>query len=435
MLSYQTVDIITLIISGWFVAHSFKNITASNRYTYHLLFCVFYVFPILIDTLYKIPDYENIGFSLSAEDTSTRYIYDVVLLLGQYIILYFKNNHKEQSNDDIDENVSNYNRYLIIGMLLPSLVAIFLVKNPMLLIVFQWRELHIFDQGVAFYYVAERFSYIGITCVLLLLFSNQSQGLEGILKRILYILFLYFNICIQGKRAAFFFSIIVMLLILFFKYKKYLKSNGRSFFSYKNISIGLLFAVVMSISINLLYTTSIDVQLKRTADGDNETAMTNTRIDFFRDDRIRMAIYSENNPEKIRILDNYGQTMISDIKNEFFYFWTTVFFKIKREPLTYQHYFSNGVVGNSTVSEDVGFMTVTFFAELISNFGIILGVLLFPLLCVWFSKVTDKFPYPLNIIIASVFVLLNMFDTSYIFWYLEASVLLCYSYYRKSLKR
>ena len=70
-------------------------------------------------------------------------------------------------------------------------------------------------------------------------------------------------------------------------------------------------------------------------------------------------------------------------------------------------------------------MTPCIYAELISNFGFI-GALGMPFLCIWFASKADKYPYPFNIMILVSFIVIQMYAISYMAYYFEFVLLMCW---------
>ena len=168
---------------------------------------------------------------------------------------------------------------------------------------------------------------------------------------------------------------------------------------------------------------------------DSDAMYTATRIDFFRDDRVRLAIYKELYPEGKPMLDYPGQTLLTDALSVVPINY--VVSAVGHESYSYQTYLTCALENyNRKEKIDVsqhGYMTICFLAELISNLNII-GILLIPFVCLWFCKKIDQFPYPYNALIICAFTLINLFDFTYVVYYLELLFIICYLYKRKPLR-
>ena len=142
---------------------------------------------------------------------------------------------------------------------------------------------------------------------------------------------------------------------------------------------------------------------------------------------------TNNLKDEVEILDYPLQTYAGDIFGfiPLNYIPSLVGMKI----YSYQTYFTYAVIhkkrsGNLDVANN-SFMTVSCFAELISNLGLLLGMALMPFICLWFARRIDKYPYPFNAFIICSFILLHLFDVMYIAIYLELTFFLCLIYKNK----
>lgn len=414
METYQYIDIATIFLSIYFLLQAMIYLAGKSIFIIYILLYVFYILPLDLDYLISFPAYLNPrhhGFYISHDDALTRVIYDFALLWTQFcIIRYFKG---KKIAIIAGETVAkkNYVKYLIVGMVLPPILTIVVLHNPAMLYTFQWNELDIFTIHRLFSYV-EQLTYIGICCAVLYLFSDKHTKMKWVLNA-LALLFAYINICIQGKRGILFFALVMFFLVIFYK-----NNTKRDFnlFKFRNIIVVIIGLAVCFFMIAM----SIDVKLER---GYAEDMIVDAlRIDFFRDDRVRMAIFSELYPNRMHILDWHGQTIFYNIT----LIWPINLICINffgMRLLNYQQFISAAVQGIRFTGD--GYMTPTLFAEGISNIGIVLGILIMPFICIWFSKQIDKYPYPLNALVIASFLLLNMFSINYIMLFLELSFILC----------
>ena len=296
-------------------------------------------------------------------------------------------------------------------MVTPAVLSIVVLQNYGILYTFQWNELGMFPIHRLFSYV-EQLSYIGVCCSILMLFHQHKK--YSIIINLISLLFLYVNICIQGKRGILFFSLVVIIIVYF--YKKL--NSGEKLISVKTIGIFSVFVAFVAFMIYF----SIYIKMER---GYAEDYLYDTlRVDFFRDDRIRIAIFSELYPERLKMLDYPLQTFIYNVCQ----IWPLNLIVISMGVviLNYQQFLSSAVQG--TQFDLHGYMTPSMFGEWVSNIGIILGIFAIPYICLWFSNQVKKYPYPLNVLIISSFLLLNMFSMGYIVLFLETTVILCIMY-------
>ena len=420
-MDYTIIDIATLVISLLFLFKNIKNIFKSTRYLIYLIFFLLYVVPLFMDYLVAFPDYTFTmakGFAESAEDPTSRILYDLAIIYCQYILLNYKKKKESFIHSFAEQRTyssfsGTCNTLFLIGMVLPALITPFLTDRLYILYTFQWREA---DSNVFYNYsLIEQLSYIGLSSSVFLLFSKKRTS---IFLRILALVFLYINMCIEGKRSILFFALLNIIILLFpglISYKEKKAERRRQEFGFiLACSIIALFLIAFSIFVK---TVSRGYDIEQT-----DTIITTLRIDFFRDDRVRFAIYSLLNPEKVQILDYPGQTFFP------FIYWVRPFNYIlgKLLPIdayTYAHYMTSKMAG-IPIAPDSAWMTPTVFAELISNFSII-GVLIMPFLALWFAKQASKFSSPINAMIIISFLLIQMYAESYVMLYLEFVLVLC----------
>lgn len=413
---YSFFDSFTIIVSVLLLIMARKKLMCSMSGVIYILFFLFYIFPLFIDYLYATPKYLNyrlIGFRISSQDTFTRCTYDIILIATQVFLT------KYLFQLPVKTHKSTYtmpNQLLvtisICGMLLPIFITLLITRDPGYLYSYQWRELG-YKLIPNNYSLIERSSYIGVSSCIIILFSPLRR--TRILKTIA-IACLFMAICAEGKRAIIFFALVNVSVLTFYRYLINSDSNIRP--------SKLLFIVLISLlTINVMIEMSFSVKLGRGYNDELSELVETTRIDFLRDDRVRMAIYSEIHPDKLKTLDYYGQTIINNFTH---IFPIDVFISIfggKTEE-TYQFY-TTKAVSNKPINKDSAFMTPSIFAELVSNFGIILGSICFIFLNCWFMKISMRFPYPVNFFIAMSYCLINLFSFSYIIIYLEFTFFFC----------
>ena len=389
-----------------------------------------YILPIFLDYLVGFQDHGRYGFWLAMPDVPTACIYDVGLIIASFIILFTKIPNKGLFYENLQtkplDDKKSITLWLILGMALPAFFTVFLLRQPELLYSFQWRELELFPISGSYSNV-EKLTYFGISCAVMLLTDRRGKVIS--LSRILALLFLFVNVCIQGKRGILFFAIINIIVNLFLIYV----SLGRNKKSRKVFAVGAV-VVTAALTAYMIFM-SFFVKIERGYNEDDTVVLyTSTRVDFFRDDRVRMAIYSEIHPDKMTILSHKGETIIPNILSivplNYIADWMGI------EIHSYQQFLSSANDGvkfkYSPKAENLNHMTPTIYAELISNFGILIGFLLFPLLCVWFANVIDKYGFPHNSFLICTFILVNLFNLPYLMMYAEIVLIICIISKRKS---
>jgi hypothetical protein len=113
-----------------------------------------------------------------------------------------------------------------------------------------------------------------------------------------------------------------------------------------------------------------------------DTTLENARIDYTRDSRVKMAIYSEIYPERMRILEYRGQNLV---------YYATLLVPTtvwQDKPYSYASYFTSAML--NTYPQKIGWgMTTGVFDEAIADLGL-LGILIGPLLVRWLCSAGDS---------------------------------------------
>lgn len=402
-------DIVALVISSFIIIKCVRRLHESSLYVYIALIFVFYITPIFIDHLYAFPEYIKYhGYKLSSTDTATRIVYDICIVICMWV-LYYKG--RKRISVKSSSSISIRHKWTWIGSIIAPLSVIVLLRNPSLLFAFQWRELDLLELGGSRAYLfIESLTYIGICTSCFLLLDSKKSFDSPLLGRVLAAILLFMNICVEGKRAALFFAILVIVLIVVFKYIEEVRQlrKERKTIGFKVVLTWMLAVTAVFAAVYFMYQFSIDVKIERGYSEETEIMVEAFRLDALRDDRVRMSIYSQLNPDKMNILSYPGQTIWDCFK---YLFPLSMVYGRIFSPYMYQHYFTAAVYNNPLSAECS--MTVSIFAELVSNFGIIIGLFAFIGLTMFFVKISDKSPRPFNILFLCCFVMINLFDLSY----------------------
>lgn len=410
---YIFFDLLTILISSFFLVKCLRSSFKKLRSLFFLIFFVFYVLPLYFDYIFGFPQYETqirySGFALSYKDELTRIFYDVFIVFSESLLLKFgarKDNNLVVVKDVISSKNSFLRILLFGGMIAPFVLSLILPVDKRIIFSFMWREkgLYIYD-SVA--HTIEDFSYIGVCCSLILFFEKDKFSAKKLILNLTCVLFLFINMCAQGKRSIVFFSIISIIVILFPGLRdKSTSLRNRKKQLYKIIEISIVAVFIMLLS-SLLVKVN-----ERGYDANNfETLYLSTRIDFFKDDRVRMAIFSYLNPQKLSIVPFIGATIFPIIT----WFWpiSKVFAANGLIFPSYQDYFSAALQNSTFLGEHASFMTTCMPAELISNFGLF-GFILFPVITLLFNRLMEKFNYPTNVFLLIFYVALQMYTIKYL---------------------
>lgn len=424
-------NIIIAILSCYMLGRNLKNVFSNPAYIFYLIFFIFYVLPIILDVLIMPCDYTYSyaydGFIKSQNNIYVVIIYGIFVLYTQYVVLHKLKSIKSNNSQILSRKIKHYiplaTRYwLLAGGLIPIVATVVILRNFNMLYTFSWRELGLYSDSGS-YNTIERFCYLGISCFAILLFGNYKRKVN--IWRIISVLGVFCCICIQGKRASLFFAFIDIAIAIYFKLAS-TKTNHKKI-------IGIFAsAVVIYFVLQGMFMYSMTVKIDR---GYNPERMdifyTTTRIDMLRDDRIKMVIYSQLYDD-MTILDYPMQTFIMDATSIIPINYISNYFGISSPP--YQTYFTCALTDgehspNLEVNSYNSWMTVSLFAELISNVGLILGIILCPILILWFAKkCIQQNSFTLRLLFAYSFVLLNLFDFTYVVVILEATLIASFIY-------
>lgn len=413
-------DYITAIISILLFSFNVKKILKDTRYIIYCIFFVFYVFPLMLDCFVMPPRYIDAHreFAPGQMDLKTRAIYDVLILLLQIFLLYFK---KEKSRnfssirESLDIEFPQILKILfVINLLIGPLLAL-LNRYPIkLFFVLQAREgmRTIWSTlNLNGYTYVEMFTYSAVASGLLLIFDNIKK-VKKLPYTIFYMLLLYINLCLEGKRAILFFAAIIVFLIFLIRPNKNQVSKKKQ----KRKFYLIIIVAIIVVAFSIIFTVYVNTTSRGMKVVELDIIYEVIRVDFLRDDRVRMAIFSLLHPERQKILDYPMQSILV---------WPFTIVpvcylvrRIRGKFYTYTHYIS-AIFRNTPVEITAAYMTPTIYAELISNMGIVLGTVLMAFFCWKIVQASKNYGYPYNVLIITCFIQFLMFDISYIMVYVE----------------
>lgn len=144
----------------------------------------------------------------------------------------------------------------------------------------------------------------------------------------------------------------------------------------------LLVGVTVCVTALTIYSYVYQAATRGISVGSSFAAYTNARIDYGRDDAIKLTIFAELNPEVVQILEHRGQSLL---------FYLTAW--IPREvwpekPLPYAQYFTSALF-QQPPREWGWSMTTSCLEEAIANFGW-LGMLLGPMVPLFVCRISDQ---------------------------------------------
>lgn len=372
------------------------------------------------------------GFVISVNDEATRIIYDLFILTTQLLVLKYRWKFKIVH----DDRTSGFEKIGDTGLLFSrkemSIIFILSIFTPLLCVItgrtmitytFGWRELSlghpILEQGN--YSLFEKLSYLGVTSSVFLLFwkDDNRRKLSKIVRTFIAIILLYSNVCIEGKRSILFFALIMCFMIqLFFP-------RGR----YATVKLVLSSIVIISVVIF----TSIYVKTNFRGYSSFENLYTTFRVDLFRDDTVKMVIYSFLNKELDPLLNWPFQSYITQLYSIFPLDILNGIGVLHLPHIGFNVYLS-AALARQSIESGVNFMTTSVADELIANFHIFGMLMLGPFLVEIARFIDKQIPFE-KILWIGVVVLLFIYPLNYIAYYVESAIIVHVILKRKGIYR
>lgn len=415
-MALQFFEIWTILLSTGLLIFSLRNLSNTKHAIYfiHLLFYFIFVLPLVLDYVWAKPDYHSAwsnlqGFEISYNDERVRFIYACYILLSQLIMLYFgkkrgknrkleKINYSDQSGESIDRELLERDsilitRFLFFGSIITLLLVLVLPISKSILWSFGWRDIGVEIRGMKYYSTIEKMSYISIvSAVLYIGIKNKTSAWIKVFSLLLVVS----AACVESKR-----SIILFIFVLLVSYYIYSKRG----------KIPLKFYIVLLSLLLISIFLSVYIKTEYRGYSDYNMIYTTLRIDFFRDDRVKMVIYSLLHQDVISILSYPGQSILTQLGALFPFQFLGV------NVVGYNAFFSSALSGYA-FDPGYAFMTTSIFDETLANFGFY-GVWIAPVVCVLFARIADKQNRMLVPITISAILLLFMFPPIYIMWFLQ----------------
>lgn len=352
--------------------------------SYIFYFFVFIV-PIGLQLVIDEPDYSRFyGFDIATRDSFVNFLYLFSVLLSSIIFYLFRG--KSSFSFEI---ISNNKIILILFCIafLP-LFYLFFAPNIELYGLYGGKEIRSFN--------AEENDFHSNLVVLTFLSCISSAYLTVYsFKKNWFIFFLlpiifFLDVWLNGKRVIFLLFVTTIIFLIFLKNKK--------------INIKSMFIAIILLSSFFTFSNWYQNNVRDYSEKNIEEKYLNFRIDYFRDQRVKMALYSTLYPDSMKILEYSGQSYV---------FTMGVFVPRSiwiNKPYPYPHYFTSSLL-NLPPDQRAWTMTTSWFDEFISNFGI-LGILFGPLFYVYFIRLGVKFNNPylslLTGMLAAIYLFLHM---------------------------
>lgn len=403
-------EITVIFITVCCSIHSVRRLNRSTVYFMHLFFVFICVVPLFLDYCIGRPVYSVSYpvFTDSRDDATTRALYCVFLLVIQSMLLWYGNrvrrkeimrrkSHvlKEQpiENKEIFYTEKSKRIFFFVAAFVPVLAVCLRIPFEYFL-TWSWRYDSMDISTLMGYSSLERLSYLGVVASMILLCLPIKKRIK-----LLAFILLYMNICIEGKRSAVFFALIVFVVCFIF-------------YSKKKVNL-LPLTIIGIIAIVLIVSLTFGVQSDYRGYTASSDLYRMLRVDIFRDDTIKSAIYFMIYPNKGGILDYPLQSIVMQIGYLFPLVWTGI------PKVGYETYMTAALkyleidgLTNGTR------MTVSFFDCAIANLGI-LGFIVGGIITILFALLTDRCSKEWRPIVICGFILYSMYSWAYICWYFQ----------------
>lgn len=427
----MVLDILLIGFANFVLANSFFELKKNKNWILYYVFYFLFIIPVLLDRVYKFPAYDTgfrYGYVLMGTDPIVTVLYDIVIgfiIFGFYYFLAIK--FKEQKPKSNEKFINNPILKIILfaGSLLP--IAMFVVaclvskRSPTLIFDLGWK--YKYESGqlgpeIFSYSAIERLTYIGVTCSLLLIGSvdykktffkpNTREDTKRLVLTIVLLLVLVIslgvNILLEGKRSIYLFAGIVFFTVIYYKIFGRIKP-WIAIVSFAAFAVIAVFAVV--------FLGDAFRSASAYGKGFTDYKYTSLRIDFFRDQSLKLVIYSLIHSQEIKVLSFPMQSYLTEI----FYLFPIVYLPIPFKK-GYETYLTATYSFIDAASLDSMRITNSGLDELCANFSFF-GVLIYVLILIWLFKTMNKASDDWNVLIFIGFVLFMMYTTSYVCWYYE----------------
>ena len=375
---FEFLAIFTNTLWLFFILNRFLKGFRSSVLVIIPIFYIFFVFPLILDFVVGPPSYyKHPGFMIASKDYATRIIYSIYIIFIPFILYKYGKNKCVINNFDF--NVNYKVRFILYIILILPFFLVLVSPNPEIYLNYAAST-----KGLLNLEEKEFHSFIVLCCrmsvlayIILIFIRRGSIFLYSILLSP----FIFIDIWIYGKRSI----VATFLVLLVFVLWK--KGIVRGF--------GIIIIGIMSLIFIFLFSHIYQEQVRDHIDYSFERKYLNFRIDYGRDDVTKLAIFSELNPNEIKILDFRGES---------FLFYLTFF--VPRDiwpekPYPYAQYVTSAVFLSEPRLWGWG-ITTSIFEEMIANFSW-LGMIIAPFVIAGICRIGDSFNNAL-ISIFSIFI-------------------------------
>jgi len=381
-MSLSIINLIAVLALAFMGSRAIRRITSKKSSSVDIVILAHIVLcgiPLLLDELIGLPNYTNApGFVSASEDYATCVVYCIYAVWAAYLwqkcgrIRFPSVAHNGKDDGMLRHagmlwHIPPYAKMLLFAvMLLPLMYVMTLPDRKLYWVFSSTLRYDLSDSYMAGHYWVNRLCYLSLLAGSWLLLDSRpwKQGRwPSILSCMMIMPVLVCTIWIHGKRN----SVAVMgILFLFVFYYRGLLTGRRAF--------GIIMAMLVGV---LGFSFFFQAYTGRVTTSWYE----NARIDYGRDDVIKLTLFAELHPNELQILEYRGQSYL-------YYLLCWIPRDVWADkPLPYAHYMTSAM-RLSPPKMWLGSMTTSWLEEAVANLGW-WGVLWGPLSIALFCRIGD----------------------------------------------
>ncbi|OBW58435.1 hypothetical protein A9986_05730 [Solibacillus silvestris] len=378
MLKIIIFDFITITIGCIFLIYTIVQLVKGKYNTIYIAyvgFYIFFIFPIILDLIVGYPNYYYIknfnfeGFILSQRDNLTRLYYNIFIIIILILFMVFGKSKPITINKTEILKLKKFLKIpLTVVLVIITLIPTLLVLNFNFSLGVGFNKLLNYDYLRLLFRSSPDFLLYYYCC----LFSVLSFiGLTFIYPKKIWILTLflcipiYISFGVHGKRNIV--AIFIFLYVFVIWLNKYIS---------KKVKISI---IILAIPIFLMFTFYYQSSVRSIEGSSFNEFYTDFRIDYGRDDVVKMAIY----------YDLYDEDIINESGISLLYLMKFIGFDDLRTEYKYSVYATSALLGYHTAVPLGWGMTTGLWDESIANFGILFGTFIFIVIIILMCRISD----------------------------------------------
>ena len=300
--------VLQVVVLVWLVAWTVRavvRIAGGDTRTVLLVQIIFFLFcggPLLLDLTYGPPEYSyHWGFIVSQYDRTTNFVYlGYLAAIPVMLDLFGGRSAAGGLKEAIVLELRPWPRAIAWGVLMLLPASLLLAPRPELFLTYASALRDPTAQGSVLYYlVISLVAVLAIIAAVLILAARGTRPIERALAAPLLALALWTH----GKRSS---VALAALLLLYLLWMRGMLRGTRFIAVALSVGLGLAgFSYLYQTRVRDVRTEDLDLRSKQAS-----SFYVNTRIDYGRDAGIRQAIFAELNPDRLRILEYRGQSLL-----------------------------------------------------------------------------------------------------------------------------